>query len=34
LDIFHEWVALDTDAQLPDERFEYTETDRPASRYS
>lgn len=32
-DTFHQWVELDTDADLPDELFEYTATDQPARRY-
>jgi hypothetical protein len=32
-DTFHEWIELDTDAQLSDELFVYTDGDRPARRY-
>lgn len=32
--VFHEWVTLDTAADLPDALFEFTSADRVARRYS
>jgi len=30
---FHEWTAIDLDAELPDDLFRYHDIDRPAHRY-